>query len=322
MRGKKKRGWKRVWWELRYRMAYWSLRSLFLFTYFFPLRWAFFLLQGIGGKIGWYLTGEYKKKMLDNLSLSFKDSLTLEEKRQISHESFLNMVRGFVELLYFVHFYKDKFDPAITMEGRENLEKVFALGKGVIAVSAHLGNFILLCAKLSLSGFPFSVIIKEPNHPAMAKIFRWARKEVGVKAIYLAPPLKCQREILRSLRKGEIVCFISDQNQKKGGVLMEFLGRIMAMPVGPAIYHLKTRAPILPLFILRNENRTHKVIINEPLKVDLSGDEERDIFSITAQVTQVIESYIKRYPEQWPWISKRRIRTKTSRKTFLEQGLN
>jgi KDO2-lipid IV(A) lauroyltransferase len=88
--------------------------------------------------------------------------------------------------------------------------------------------------------------------------------------------------------------------------------------VGPAVYHLKTGAPILPLFIVRQHGRRHTVIVDRPLKVQLSGDEERDIFTITSQIARVMESYIKRYPGQWSWISKRRIRTRTRRKTLLE----
>jgi lauroyl/myristoyl acyltransferase len=105
-------------------------------------------------------------------------------------------------------------------------------------------------------------------------------------------------------------------------VEVEFLGRIMALPVGPAVYHLKTGAPILPMFIIRQEAGGHKIIIDPPLEIQLSGDERRDIFTIVTEIARVLESYIKKYPGQWSWISKRRIRTRTRRKTFLEGGKN
>ena len=98
---------------------------------------------------------------------------------------------------------------------------------------------------------------------------------------------------------------------------MEFLGRPMALPVGPAVYHLRTGAPIIPIFILRQEGRRHKVIIDSPLEITLSGDEERDVFTITNQIARVLETFITRYPDQWAWISKRRIQTRTKRATFL-----
>ncbi len=316
---RKKGGWKKLWWEIRYQIACWSLRGLIIVIRFFPLKWALFIIERIVGRIGWHLAGEYRKKMLDNLTLSFQDPLTEQEKRRISQESFRYMIRGFVETMYCVHFYKKKLYPRIELEGRENLDQALAQGKGVIAVSAHLGNFAILGAKLNASGYPFSLIINDPAHPGLARLFQEMQERVGVRSIPVDPPLRCQREIMRSLRKGEIVGFISDENQKRGGVLVEFLGRVMAMPAGPAIYHLKTGGPILPIFILHQVDGGHKVIIDTPLKVELSGDEERDIFTITAQVTRVIESYIKKYPTQWSWISKRRIRTKTRRKTFLEE---
>lgn len=103
---------------------------------------------------------------------------------------------------------------------------------------------------------------------------------------------------------------------------MEFLGRPMALPVGPAVYHLKTGAPILPMFIIRQEGRRHKVIIDSPLEVALSGDEERDVFAITDQIARVIETFITTYPGQWSWIGKRRIRTRTKRATFLNETVN
>ena len=317
-REKKKKGWKKLWWQIRYQLGCLSLKGLLLFIRFFPLRWSL-LLGEIGGRIGWHLAAKYRKKMLDNLILSLGNSLTLEQRILISRECFRHLARGFVETIYSVHFYKEKFDPYIELEGRKNLEEALSQGKGVIAISAHLGNFTLLGAKLNASGYPFSLIIKDPAHPGLARLFQQMRQKAGVRSISLDPPLRCQKEILRCLHHGEVVGFISDQNQKRGGVLVEFLGRVMAMPAGPAIYYLKTGAPILPVFILRQKGKRHKIIVDAPLKFKLSGDQEKDIFAITSQITRLIESYIKKYPDQWHWISKRRIRTKTRRKTFLEE---
>jgi KDO2-lipid IV(A) lauroyltransferase len=322
MRRRKKSGWKRTWWNVRYQLAYFSVRTLFFIISFLPITWTHFLIVKIGGKIAWQFAGKYKKKMLDNLTLTFQDSLSEEEKRHISQKSFRHIISVGVEGLYFFNFYKEKLDPKIELEGRENLEEALTLGKGVIAVTAHLGNFVLLGAKLNASGFPFSVIINLPEHPRPANIIRQGAKNTGIHLIPLDPPLRCQKEILRTLRNGEIVGFVSDQNQKRGGVIVEFLGRAMAMPAGPAIYHLNTGAPILPIFILRKDDLRHKIVIADRIEVSLIGDKERDIFTITSQITKIIESYIRRYPEQWHWISKRRIRTKTRRKTFLDDTIH
>jgi KDO2-lipid IV(A) lauroyltransferase len=309
--------------EIRYWFACTSLRGFIQLIRFLPGKWIIFsFVESIGTKIGWRLTKKYKKKMLDNLTFAFHDSLSEQDKERIAQESFRNMIRGFMETLFCVYTYRKHFDPIIELEGRENLEQAVTRGKGTIAVTAHLGTFTLIGAKLNASGSPLTWIMGAQTHPRIAQLWKWIGHKIDSDFIIVDSPFSFHKEILRVLRKGEIVAFVCDENQKRGGVLVEFLGRTMALPVGPAVYHLKTGAPILPMFILRREGSGHKVIIDSPLKITLSGDEERDIFTIVEQIARVLESYIKQYPGQWPWISKRRIRTKTRRKTFLEEKIN
>jgi KDO2-lipid IV(A) lauroyltransferase len=319
---KKKRGWKRLEWEVRYWLASVGLRGVPYALRVLPYTWAWSLIDGIGLKIAWRFATKYKKKMLDNLTATYHDSLTDEEKERIARESLRTMLRGFIETFYCVSFYDKKFDPWIELEGREHLEQALVLGRGVIGVSAHLGTFTLIGAKLHTNGFHMTWIMGGQTHPRLAGVWKSMAQTVGAGAIVVDTPINFHRKILRCLRKGDIVGFICDENQKQGGVLVEFLGRPMALPVGPAVYHLKTKAPILPLFIIRQRERQHKVIIAPPLKVRLSGDGEWDIFTITSQIARVMESYIKRYPGQWSWISKRRIRTRTRRNTLLEGKVN
>lgn len=320
---KEKRGWKRLWREIRYWLASVVLRGFVQVIRFLPGKWTLFsIMEGIGTKICWRLATKYQTKMLDNLTLSFHDSLTEAEKQRIAKESFRTMIRGFMETMYCIYTYRKKFDPVIELEGSKNLEQALALGKGALAVSAHLGTFTILGAKLHASGFHLTWIMGPQTHPRIARVWRQIGGKVGTGFIIIDSLFRFHREILRILRKGEIVGFICDENQKQGGVVVEFLGRTMALPVGPAVYHLKTGAPIIPMFILGQGGGGHKVIIDSPLKITLSGDEERDIFTITDQIARVMESYIRQYPGQWSWISKRRIRTRTRRKTFLEEKTN
>jgi KDO2-lipid IV(A) lauroyltransferase len=316
---KEKRGWKRWWREIRYWLASISLQAFVQCIRFLPGKWILsIIIEGIGTTIGWRLAKKYKKKMLENLAFSFHDSLTEEEKQRIAQGSFRNMIRGFMETLSCLYTYRKQFDPLIELEGRKNLEQALALGKGAIAVTAHLGTFTLIGAKLNASGFRNTWIMGAQTHPRIAQVWRWMSEKAGSDAIVIDSPISFHKAILRALSKGNILTFVCDENQKHGGVLVEFLGRPMALPVGPAVYHLKTGAPILPMFILRQEGRRHKLIINPPLEVTRSGDEERDMFAITNQIACVIESFIKKYPDQWSWISKRRIRTRTKRTTFLD----
>ena len=316
---RKKQGWKRLWWDTRYWLASIALQGFIQLIRLVPFTWTFSLMEGIGARIFWRQAGEYKKIMMHNLNATFHDSLSDEEKQRIAQESVRNMLRGFMETMYCVYTYRKNFSPFIELEGKGNLKQALALGKGGIAVTAHLGTFTMIGAKLNTSGFPNTWILGGQNHPRLAQVWRWMTEKAGSSAIVIDSPISFHKTILRALSKGNIVSFVCDENQKHGGVLVEFLGRPMALPVGPAVYHLKTGAPILPIFILRQKGRRHKVIIDSPLDITLSGDEERDVFTITNQIARIIESFIKKYPDQWSWISKRRIRTRTKRTTFLDE---
>ena len=319
---RKKRGWKRLRWEIRYWLASFAILGFIQLMRFVPVTCAFSLVEGIVARIVWRHAGEYKKIMMHNLNATFHDSLSDEEKRRIAQESLKNMLRGMMETLSCVNTYRKQFDPLIELEGRKNLEQALALGNGAIAVTAHLGTFTLIGAKLNTVGFPNTWILGAQGHPRLAQVWRKMTEKAGSRAIVVDSPISFHKAILRALNKGNIVTFVCDENQKYGGVVVEFLGRPMALPVGPAVYHLKTGAPILPIFIIRQEGRRHKVIIDSPLEVALSGDEERDVFTITNSIAHVIESFIKQYPDQWSWISKRRIRTRTKRTTFLDERVN
>ncbi|MDB4349852.1 lipid A biosynthesis acyltransferase, partial [Omnitrophica bacterium] len=67
--------------------------------------------------------------------------------------------------------------------------------------------------------------------------------------------------------------------------------------------------PIVPVFIVRQKNDNHKLIIEKPLEYELTGNNERDIKSIVEKAAGVIEKYVRLYPEQWfmfdnPWEKK------------------
>ena len=86
---------------------------------------------------------------------------------------------------------------------------------------------------------------------------------------------------------------------------MVFFGQKASTAIGPAVLALRTGAPIVPVFIIRENDNTHTIIIEPEIEYEPSGDPDRDIYTITSTFTRIIESYVRRYPSQWPWISNR-----------------
>ncbi|MFB0528154.1 MAG: lysophospholipid acyltransferase family protein, partial [bacterium] len=90
-----------------------------------------------------------------------------------------------------------------------------------------------------------------------------------------------------------------------GGVFVDFFGRPAGTVIGPAVMALRTGAPIVPVFNVRQGVNKHKVIIGPPVELEISGNQEKDILTVTAKITKVIEEFVRQYPTHWWWFHNR-----------------
>lgn len=276
-------------------------------SYFFipllPLKASYAIARALS-KLSIKLLKKQRNTILDNLELAFGDKMSKEEKMEIAREMVTNLFKGFFEGFYFSSPFRKKVDGIIIIEGKENLEQALSRGKGAIALSAHLGNFTILGAVMVKENYPFHMVIRDPKSKPLARAFRVFRDSSGQKTIVTHPWRESSKKILRCLRNNEIVCLITDENKRRG-VKVDFFGQNTPTAMGPAVFSLRTGAAIVPTFIVRQKDDTHKIIIEPPLEFDLTGDQTEDIHHITSIFTERIESYIKEYPTQWWWLNRR-----------------
>jgi KDO2-lipid IV(A) lauroyltransferase len=96
-----------------------------------------------------------------------------------------------------------------------------------------------------------------------------------------------------------------DQNFGEGGIFVDFFGRKAATATGPIILAKRTKAAIIPCFIIRQRDDTHKIIFEPPLKLEEGKDEETNILINIQRLTNIIELYIRKYPAEWSWVHRR-----------------
>jgi KDO2-lipid IV(A) lauroyltransferase len=254
---------------------------------------------------GFVFAVRQKRVATESLHIAFGEEKNNDEIKQIFRNCFENVGKGMIELIYFMDHPK-LIKQQIVYEGKEHLDRALQAGNGAIAVSAHFGNFPLMLLNFAQEGHKISAIIRPTRDKIIEKYFQDQRTRMGLNTIYSLPRKKCVDDSIRALRNNEIVFIPLDQNfGSGGGVYVDFFGRKAATATGPVIFARRTDAPILPMFIVRQKDDTHKVIIEPPLEL-INGEDDKDaIEQNTAGITRVIERYIRQYPQEWGWMHRR-----------------
>jgi Kdo2-lipid IVA lauroyltransferase/acyltransferase len=268
---------------------------------------AMYYITGFIAKIGYFSSRKYRRRTLNNLTLAFGDEKREEEKRRIAQRLFHQITLGAAEITK-LSFQKDdacqKVKDKITVVGREHLDKALEKKKGVILVSAHFGNFSLLTWRLSLEGYKCNMVVRDANDPAVSKIWYEILDRLGIRHISAQGRQKAIGSCLRWLKDNNLLCLFADQN-KTTGIYVDFFTKPAGTVEGPALFSLRTGAPILCAFIIRLTKDKHKIVITEPIEAQLSENEEEDLYNITQSYTRVIEDFARTYPDHWWWVHDR-----------------
>ena len=280
-----------------------GLVSCSLIINFMPRSWIYNFARAIA-TIGYSVAGKQRKIALENLSIAFGKDKSSQQIKQIVKDCFIFMAKAGVELVFLM----DR--PAlirknIEMVGKEYLDTALSKGKGVILVSAHFGNFPLMMAKLSLEGYKTAGIMRFMRDERAERFFTAKRTKLGIKTIYSQPRKVCVENSIRTLRANELIFIPLDQNFGTGGVFVDFFGRKAATATGPVVLAKRTNATILPCFIVRQPEDTHKIIFEPPLALEEGRTNQETIAINVQRLTNVIETYIRRYPAEWGWIHRR-----------------
>jgi Kdo2-lipid IVA lauroyltransferase/acyltransferase len=186
------------------------------------------------------------------------------------------------------------------VRGLEHLENANAEGRGVILLTGHFGNFELLGAWLGRR-HPVDFVVKPLSNPRVEAMAQALRDAAGVGSIRLGMSM---RGVMRALREGRWVAMLADQDARRHGVFVPFMGRAASTPTGPARLSIATGAPIIMGFVSRRTDRRLELDIDPPL----SSEDPRApdaVERLTARHTARLEAWVRRYPQQWFWLHRR-----------------
>jgi len=264
-------------------------------------------LAKVLGTIVFHLIKKYRERVIDNLSVAFGGEKDMDEIKRIAQEVFFHFTLTPLETVYLIanRLPFDRFLLKIKIRGKEYLEEALEKKKGVIALGAHLGAFTLLGTRLGAEGYRVNVMINQESFPKLWKRLNAYQETVGQKVFPPKPIPTSIKKSLNALHRNEVLYLVADEQQRRGGIPVPFFGQKAFTPSGPALFSLKTGAPILPMFVLRKNRIQWTLVIGPPIEIDRTTDEKRDIAALTAKFTEAIEDFIRQHPSQWTWLNRR-----------------
>lgn len=179
-----------------------------------------------------------------------------------------------------------------------------AKGKGAVIVVGHFGNWEIGAATMATRGYPLDVIAQRQANPYFDRYMIAAREKLGARVIERS---RAPREGLRSLRQGRVVVFGADQNGGTGGVFVPFFGHLASTHRGAALMAVRTGAPMIMAFPLRQADGTYhtRVDLIEANPEAVSADPDEAMKILTARFTARLEQAIRENPDQYLWHHRR-----------------
>jgi len=244
-----------------------------------------------------------------NLEIAFPE-LSDPERRRILRASYVNLGRTGAEYVRLGGFFSRRLARRVTYNRLDiwnNLTPRYP-GKGALILTAHFGGFELLPAGHALHGFQISLVHHTQRFLAGDALVTFIRERVGVQIIRKHT---AAREMLRGLKRGDIIGIPLDQNAKRSeAIWVPFFNELAATPSGFDRLAMMAGVPVVPVFIVRQpDGRSHVIEIFEEIPQHRTGDRKADALVNTARYQKAIEEMVRKYPEQWLW-THRRYRTR------------
>ncbi len=251
----------------------------------------FYIASRIGELFYNYL-GTRKEQARSNIKKAFPN-LTIDEIETILKNTYLNFCHNFIEFTSLPASYKNI---NLEVKGLKKLQSLLDQKKGIVFITGHFGSWEMLGQWVAENAPLFVGVAQKQKNKGAHKFFINQREIAGIKHIFRGRSVNLMYDVLS---KNGILGLVSDQDAKKKGVFVDFFGIPASTPKGAALFHINTGAPLL-LGVCFKENFQKYHIHFKTINTN-----DKNIKCITQEYTDYLQSYVKRYPDQYFWFHRR-----------------
>jgi KDO2-lipid IV(A) lauroyltransferase len=289
-------------------LQYLLLKGLSFFVNLLPEGFALWCGRQLGN-ILFHLDWERRKVALENLRIAFGKEKSREELRAIAQGTFRNLGMTAVEFFRIPKMDVETFKKRVKMERLEQALRLLEKRKGILLLLSHFGNWEMMGIMSKLIGNSIVVLAKPmKKNKRVDQYITEIRNAAGLEVV---SSIHASRPVIKALSKNRIVGILIDQRAKRSeGVWADFFGKKAPTTPGLAVLAMKTGAPVVPVFMVRDGFGKHRMIIQDPLELVHTGDIKKDVEANTQLFNHTLESMIRQYPDQWFWVHRRWERKK------------
>jgi lauroyl/myristoyl acyltransferase len=231
-----------------------------------------------------------------NLSVVFQEDPPYQIHKRI-RAVFRTFAKSISDFMRMREINKEFIRRHVKIEGLEHVQRGLKGGKGVLLVSSHVGTWELGAAILSMLGYRVNVVALAHSEK---QVNRYFIKKRGLKGVRVINAHFALRRCLELLRKNEIVAILGDKDfTKQQGITVNFFNRPTDFPKGPSALALKTGAALIPTFNVRTEGENYKLVMSPSIAHPAESLDKNVMQNITQRFASILESMVRRYPDQW-----------------------
>ncbi len=246
------------------------------------------------------LRQKYLEAVRSNLSVILRRPADSPEVRRAARELIHGHFYAWIDFLHFASRPPEEASRLVeSVVGYSRILEAREKGKGVLLLTAHLGNWEVGGLMLAEMKQPIHVVLVPDIFPAVERARQKLHERAGIAEIPIDKSFVPTLSVLRALEGNAIVAMQGDRDFDNSGVPVSFFGKPAYFPRGPLRVAMATGATVLPAFIIRVADGRYRAIVEEPLSIEREGDREAALRKNLERYVAFLERYVREHPEQW-----------------------
>ena len=276
-----------------------SYYAIFVLARLLPLKACRRLGRAIASAVYIFSTRD-RKGFAGNLSIALGKPADHAHIRRLVRRMFANYGEYMADFFCLPQLPRRKARAAFShLKGEEIIQKALRQGRGVILLSAHIGNWEFGGTMMRLSKYPLAVVSLPHNSAPTNALVNRFREGKGITVIEVDASPFSSLPILKHLRKNGVVAMIGDKDFFGNGKLIPYFGRPARFPIGPVTIAMASGAALIPAFVLKQTDGRYFGVLEDAVPLTHEGSREQAIQKNLEKIAAIFETYIRRYPDQW-----------------------